>query len=66
MRRGRPEWLTAGGHAFHPVFEVCGICGITRPQFEDNGKPKCSGRQIGRERRSIDADDDEPSSRGGV
>jgi hypothetical protein len=38
---------------------------MTRPQYEDNGKPSCAGRQSGFERFVIDPDDDEPDSLGG-
>ena len=65
MRTPRLDRLTAGGHSFHPVYEVCGVCGMTRPQYEDNGKPSCAGRQSGFERFVIDPDDDEPDSLGG-
>jgi hypothetical protein len=56
MRTPRLDWLTAGGHAFHPVYEVCGVCGITRPQYDNNAKPNCAGRQSGFER-FIEPDD---------
>jgi hypothetical protein len=65
MRTPRLDWLTAGRHSFHPVYEVCGICGMTRPQYEDNGKPKCAERQSGFERFSVDYDDDELDSKSG-
>jgi hypothetical protein len=35
----------AGGHAFGFTDDVCAKCGMTRPQFEDNGKPRCTGRK---------------------
>ena len=50
MKTPRLDWLTAGGHSFHPVFEVCGVCGMTRHQYQNNGEPKCAGRQRGFER----------------
>ena len=54
------EWLTAGRHAFHPVYEVCGISGITRR--DDNGQAEVCG-QSGFERFSIAPDDDEWDSK---
>ena len=47
MRTPRLHWLTAGGHSFHPVYEVCAVCGVTRPQYQANGEPKCAGGQSG-------------------
>jgi hypothetical protein len=37
------ERLKAGGHSFHPVFEVCGKCGIARKRYVKNKKQKCEG-----------------------
>jgi hypothetical protein len=63
MKTPRLNWLTASGHSFHPVYEVCAICGITRPQYENNGKLRCAGRQSGFER--FIEPDDVPDSKGG-
>jgi hypothetical protein len=52
----------ADGHAFDPVTHVCAKCEITRKQFLDAGKPKCSGRPSEAERFLIDG---EPDSKGG-
>jgi hypothetical protein len=65
MTKRQPQWFMGRGHAFHPVYEICGICGMTRPQYEDKGKPKCPGRQIGRERPPVNDESDEPDSFGG-
>lgn len=32
-----------GGHKFDFNTDVCTRCGMTRPQFEDNGSPPCRG-----------------------
>jgi hypothetical protein len=63
MRTSRLDWLRAGGHSFHPVYEVCGVCGMTRPQYQNNGKPKCTGRQSEFER--FIEPDDVPDLKGG-
>jgi hypothetical protein len=63
MKTPRLNWLTASGHSFHPVYEVCAVCGITRPHYENNGKPRCGGRQSGFER--FIEPDDVPDSKGG-
>ncbi len=34
----------AGGHAFDFDRDVCVRCGMTRPYFDDNGRPLCVGR----------------------
>ena len=39
------------------------ICGVTRPQYQANGEPKCAGRQKGFER--FIEPDDVPDSKGG-
>ena len=62
MRTPRLHWLTAGGHSFHPVYDVCAVCGVTRPQYRANGEPKCAGRQSGFER--FIEPDDVPDSKG--
>jgi hypothetical protein len=50
-------------HSFHPVYDVCAVCGVTRPQYQANGEPKCAGRQSGFER--FIEPDDVPDSKGG-
>ena len=34
----------AGGHAFDFDCDVCVRCGMTRPHFDDNGRPPCVDR----------------------
>jgi hypothetical protein len=34
----------ASSHAFDFDRDVCERCGITRPHFDDNGRPPCVGR----------------------
>ena len=59
MKTPRPDLFIGGGHSFHPVFAVCGICGMTRQQYERNNKPQCAGRRRGYERFTFDHDDGE-------
>jgi hypothetical protein len=35
----------AGGHAFSFDAGVCAKCEMTREYYEDNGKPRCTGRR---------------------
>ena len=35
---------TAGGHRFDFSREVCFLCGISREEFEDDGRPQCTGQ----------------------
>jgi len=53
------ESLKAGGHSFHPVFEVCRKCGIARQRYVKDKKQKCVGKRRGPERVAFDPEDDE-------
>lgn len=33
-----------GGHAFGFINGVCGKCGMSRKEYQDNGKPPCRGK----------------------
>jgi hypothetical protein len=35
---------TAGGHRFDFSREICFLCGISREEFEDDGRPQCTGQ----------------------
>jgi|HubBroStandDraft_6_1064221.scaffolds.fasta_scaffold1251435_1 hypothetical protein len=57
------------GHHFNFSTGVCDFCGITQPQFDDRGRPRCTGRREVKERTTIPvdyepaqirSDDDEP------
>ena len=58
MRMHQIDWLKAGGHSFHPVFKVCGKCGIARQRYVKNRKQKCAGKRRGPERIAFDPEND--------
>jgi hypothetical protein len=49
----------AGGDAFRFSDDVCDKCGMTRPYFEDNGEPRCTGQKPEPLENIRDEDDDE-------
>jgi hypothetical protein len=55
--------LTAGGHRFDFIREVCTRCEMSREQFEDKGRPRCTGRPPDKEGRlTITPDADPPEA----
>lgn len=53
----------AGGHRFDFSGEVCVRCRISREKFEDNGRPRCTGRPPERrERFTVPPDDGPPEA----
>jgi hypothetical protein len=49
----------AGGHNFAFGDDVCTKCGMTRPQFQDEGQPQCTGQRVNQPERMIIEDDDD-------
>ena len=49
------------GHSFNFSTDVCEKCGISRPRYEDSGKPRCKGKRISGDNsvfRSVKIDED--------
>jgi hypothetical protein len=48
----------AGGHNFAFGDDVCTKCGMTRPAYQDSGKPRCTGERADKKERLTVPDDD--------